>query len=203
MTLFEKISSTFRRKEESFNIVDTDINLLKQEFSDSNYLSEDCLSEFPTIVSLINYDVKAAYALILLDDISYIDISNCLINKIKINIEDVTLNEVIKVFVGNYKYFIKIERNFNGLIFNLITDDQILLDELINMELQPPPPWIATYLEPKDFVFPQGKEEYYWNTFWLRFYEKLDPIELENYLNKYDVPSKWLEYFKIDHNKSI
>lgn len=201
MNLLNKISNIFRKKEESFNIVDTDIHVLKSEFSSSEYIMEGCISEFPTIVSLTNYDVKAAYGLVLLDDIAYKNLNSYLITKLQRSSSKFTLNEVEKLTLENYKYFIKIEKDFNGILLSFITDDSIFLKDIINLKIQPPPPWIATNLEPKDFIFPQGKEEYYWNTFWLRFYEKIDSIELENYLKEYDVPSKWVEYFQIMNNK--
>lgn len=201
MNLLNKISNIFRKKEESFNIVDTDIHVLKSEFSSSEYIMEGCISEFPTIVSLTNYDVKAAYGLVLLDDIAYKNLNSYLITKLQRSSSTFTLNEVEKLTLENHKYLIKIEKDFNGILFSFVTDDAIFLKDIINLKIQPPPPWIATNLEPKGFLFPQGKEEYYWNTFWLRFYEKLDPIELENYLKEYDVPSKWVEYFQIMNNK--
>ena len=187
----------FRKKEESFSIVDTDIHVLKSEFNNSEYIMEGCISEFPTIVSLTNYDVKAAYGLVLLDDITYKSLSSYLITKLRRSFDTFTLNKVEKLTLENHKYFIKIDKNFNGILFSFITDDALFLKDMIYLKIQPPPPWIATNLEPKDFLFPQGKDEYYWNTFWLRFYEKLDSIELENYLKEYDVPSTWVEYFEI------
>ena len=78
----------FRKKEESFSIVDTDIHVLKSEFNNSEYIMEGCISEFPTIVSLTNYDVKAAYGLVLLDDITYKSLSSYLIT----NFEEVLIH---------------------------------------------------------------------------------------------------------------
>lgn len=196
MTLLSKISNIFKRKEETFNIVDTDIRILKNEFNSSDYIVEGCINEFPTIVSLSNYDVKAAYALCLLDDFSQKKLNRYFISKLKKSFDELTLNKVEKLTLENHKYFIKIEKDLNGTLLSFVTDDEVFLKDIIHLKLQPPPPWLSTNLEPKDFLFPQGKEEYYWNTFWLRFYGTLDSIELERYLSNYDIPSKWIEYFK-------
>ena len=196
MTLLNKISNIFKRKEETFDIVDTDIRILKNEFNSSNYIEEGSISEFPTIVSLSNYDVKAAYGLVLLDEITYRNLNGYLTTKLQRSSNTFTLNKVEKLTLENHKYFIKIEKDFNGILFSFVTDDALFLKDIINLKIQPPPPWIVTNLEPKDFLFPQGKEEYYWNTFWLRFYGTVDSTELKRYLSNYDIPSKWIEYFK-------
>lgn len=197
MSLFKKISSFFKKEEESFNIVDIDIGILKQEFKDSDYLAEGTLSEFPTIVSLIHYEIKAAYGLVLIDDRSYTQLKDFLLKKINLNIDNLHLNFVEKIIFNSNKYFLKIEKDFNGSIISLITSDQELLNDLVSLKLQPPPPWKATQLLPKDFLFPQGKEEYYWNTFWLRFYESLDEKALTQYLSQIEIPKSWQEYFEI------
>ena len=54
MTLLNKISNIFKRKEETFDIVDTDIRILKNEFNSSNYIEEGSISEFPTFSLFAN-----------------------------------------------------------------------------------------------------------------------------------------------------
>ena len=45
MTLLKKISNMFRKKEESFSIVDTDIHVLKSEFNNSEYIMEGTMQQ--------------------------------------------------------------------------------------------------------------------------------------------------------------
>ena len=131
MTLLNKISNIFKRKEETFDIVDTDIRILKNEFNSSNYIEEGSISEFPTIVSLSNYDVKAAYGLVLLDEITYKNLNGYLTTKLQRSSNTFTLNKVEKLTLENHKYFIKIEKDFNGILFSFVTDDALFLKDII------------------------------------------------------------------------
>jgi hypothetical protein len=68
----------------------------------------------------------------------------------------------------------------------------------ISLRLQTVVPWKATNLNPLELSMLQGKEEYYWNTFWLRFYHSLNEHELSEFLSREDIPLIWKKYFHSD-----
>lgn len=114
-----------------------------------------------------------------------------------VDIETENLKETKKIMKNSSISFLRVQRDFNGYFIGLVTNNTLLLNAIIQTKLEVVPPWIATTLSPQEFLFPQGKEEFYWNTFWLRFYESIDGKDLTQYLSQYEIPIVWKDYFEI------
>lgn len=194
--MVEKMTQFLSREHASFSILGKDIGELREYFKHSTFDQSGVLSVFPSSVSLMSYQVHAAYVLFLLNDHCYGKLSPLLCERLQL--DSLELNTLLHQVDGNHPYFMDVRQDFNGYLIKLVSNDQVLLEQIYALKLQPPPPWIATNLNPVDVIFLQGKEEYYWHTFWLRFVETLNEAELAEYYQENDISELWQDYLSSD-----
>ena len=198
MKLFKRISKFFSKNIDSFEILNVNTNDLKEIYTDKNLDEDGVISEYPTVVSLKHYDINALYLLSLVDEQSYNKICEEIEIRCGIKLINRVDNETVITNDKNHIYIFRNEREFSGCLFGLITDDVEMIKRLISLRLQTVVPWKATNLNPLELSMLQGKEEYYWNTFWLRFYHSLNENELSEFLSCEDIPLIWKKYFHSD-----
>lgn len=196
-----KIVSNFFKKEIKFQIINIDIRDLKFTYLNSRFKKKGILSSYPSMVSLSNSEINAGYMLTLINEESFHDLYEIFLIPLNINIKNQRLDNTEKYINNGSISFLRVQKDFGGYLIGLVTDDVLLLNQIMQAKLDVVPPWIATNLTPKDFIFSQGKEEFYWNTFWLRFYESMAEQDLKQYLSQYDIPLEWEEYFEISSSK--
>ena len=201
MNIFKRLSKYLNKNAESFEILNINTNYLKEMYASKILEREGLISEYPTIVSLKNYEINALYLLILVDELSYKKICSLMKDQCDIDLSALgSDSKTQKKIDHEHIYFYKVENEFNGYLFGLITDDIELMNIISALELHTVAPWNATNLLPKDLVYLQGKEEYYWNTFWIRFYQSLNEKELEHYLSEANSPQLWKDYLRTFDN---
>jgi hypothetical protein len=198
MKLFKRISKFFSKNIDSFEILNVNTNDLKEIYTDKNLDEDGVISEYPTVVSLKHYDINALYLLSLVDEQSYNKICEEIEIRCGIKLINRVDSETVITNDKNHIYIFRNEREFSGCLFGLITDDVEMIKRLISLRLQTVVPWKATNLNPLELSMLQGKEEYYWNTFWLRFYHSLNENELSEFLSREDIPLIWKKYFHSD-----
>jgi hypothetical protein len=198
MKLFKRISKFFSKNIDSFEILNVNTNDLKEIYTDKNLDEDGVISEYPTVVSLKHYDINALYLLSLVDEQSYNKICEEIEIRCGIKLINRVDNETVITNDKNHIYIFRNEREFSGCLFGLITDDVEMIKRLISLRLQTVVPWKAINLNPLELSMLQGKEEYYWNTFWLRCYHSLNENELSEFLSRKDIPLIWKKYFHSD-----
>jgi hypothetical protein len=198
MKLFKRLSKFFSKNIDSFEILNINTNDLKEIYADKSLDEDGLISEYPTVVSLKHYDINALYLLSLVDEKSYNKICEEIKIKCGVKLIDYIDGEAVITNHKSHRYIFRNKREFSGCLFGLITDDVEMIKQLINLRLQTVVPWKATNLNPLELSMLQGKEKYYWNTFWLRFYHSLNENELSEFLSREDIPLIWKDYFHND-----
>ncbi len=94
---------------------------------------------------------------------------------------------------GSCHLFISIGEEFSGAILSIISDDISVFERIAEANSSPPPPWVAfpDVDEPLKLGSLQGDLEYWWDGYWLPFWENLSSEERVMYLQKYEATDDW------------
>ncbi|MDR2365943.1 MAG: hypothetical protein LBD68_08855 [Zoogloeaceae bacterium] len=88
---------------------------------------------------------------------------------------------------------IQAEQTLHGTLIEMVTNNADLLAALDDLELEPMTPWsVFPELDPDSMGSLQGNIEFWWNHFFLPFWNFLDADGKKRYLDK--APSGWAEF---------
>ena len=88
---------------------------------------------------------------------------------------------------------------FNGVVFEMITDSTRFLAALDQLALPPLPPWLAfPDLDPESMGSLQGSLDYWWHTLWLPFWQERSDEDKARYLAVCQAPAAWVEKLQPD-----
>ncbi|KAB8037857.1 hypothetical protein GCL60_11830 [Silvanigrella paludirubra] len=116
--------------------------------------------------------------------------SNYVINKMNNNIEIKSLY----LYKGQ-GIAVSITNEFRGIVVNLITNNNLFIQDLDNSLLQPPPPWIVYPNEdPRGLGSLQGEIDYWFDSIWNPFWNSLSLEEKKNYFRMTKPNRYWANY---------
>lgn len=98
---------------------------------------------------------------------------------------------------------VSVRYEFNGVLFDLITNSIEFLRALDATQIKPPPPWVAfpRIKDPDTLGSLQGDIEYWWNGYWSPYWDGLTDQQRNTYLTAVGASKEWIECIEAHRSK--
>lgn len=168
---------------------------LSEEFPRDSFKSLNTLAHYPLARSLEDKGIYA-WQLLFFTNTEGVRKAFDLMNRIvKCDIEGASGTFFMETQGG--KVYLYISDKFQGKLVTLITNNVELISDLQSLGITPGAPWISfPEIDPDGLGSRQGDFEYWWDSFWLPFWNTLTACEKARYLHMNNAPPGWVEYFE-------
>lgn len=166
---------------------------LREEFPRDDLNPLDGNNKYPFATSLQDKGIYA-WQLLFFTNVDNASIAFDLMNEVfKSDIDGVSGEFFLEGEDG--KAHLYISDKFGGKIISIITNNVDVISGLQSLGITPGSPWICfPEIDPDGLGSRQGNFEYWWDNFWLPFWDSLDTNEKQNYLHMNKAPTGWVEY---------
>lgn len=98
---------------------------------------------------------------------------------------------------------VSVRYEFNGVLFDLITNSTDFLKALDATRVKPPPPWVVfpRVVDPEILGSLQGDIEYWWGGYWSPYWDELTNQQRNDYLTAVGASREWIDCIEAHRNK--